>query len=140
MADWHVVMHSSMHAIGLTYPGGAALRRSGRSGGFGGQPVAAAIHLDHAVHVDPWCHDLVRVQFAEFADVLHLGDGQLGRHRHDRVEVGAGAPVDQVAPAIRLPGFDQRDIVSSTCCRAVAGSSAMSHAVFISPMRRYVRR
>src|SRR3954470_24210793 len=80
------------------------------SSSFGLQPIAAAIHLDHAVHIDAGGHDHVRVQLAKLTDVLHLGDGQLRRHGHDRVEIGPRPSVDEVAPAVGLPGLHQRHI------------------------------
>ena len=39
-----------------------------------------------------------------------MRDGQLRRHRHDRVEVPCAVAIGQVAPAIRLPCLDQCDI------------------------------
>src|SRR5260370_40491478 len=66
--------------------------------------------LHQPIDMDAWGRDLLGRQGAEFGDVLGLDDRQLRRRRHHRVEVPAGLAIDEVAPAVGAPRFDQRDI------------------------------
>ena len=42
--------------------------------------------------------------------MLDLGDGELARGRHHRIEVARGLPVDEVAFRVALPGVDEREV------------------------------
>src|SRR5437588_9102331 len=63
----------------------------------------AGRNMHQPVDIDARGGDLLRRQFAEFGDLLGLNDGQLGRRRHDRVEIAPGLAVDEIAPAVRAP-------------------------------------
>ena len=58
----------------------------------------------------PGVDDFFRIERAELDDVLRLHDGQFRRRRHDRIEIARRRAVGQIAPAVRLPGLDQRDV------------------------------
>src|SRR5687768_3476880 len=63
--------------------------------------------LKEPLDVNPWRVDQVRIEFAGLYQMLDLGDREARRRRHHRIEVARGAPVDQVADGIALPGFDE---------------------------------
>jgi hypothetical protein len=50
------------------------------------------------------------IHFAQLHHRVNLDDGQIRGHRHDWVEIPRRLYVGQVAPAVGLVGFDQRDI------------------------------
>ena len=51
-----------------------------------------------------------RRQGARLVDPVALGDHFVGGHGHQGIEVGGGAPVDQVAVTVRLLGMDQGEV------------------------------
>src|SRR5579862_5367369 len=67
-------------------------------------------HVQHAVDVNSRRGDFFRIERAKFDDVLSLHDGQLGGCRHHRIEIARGRLVGEVAPAVSLPGLDQRHV------------------------------
>src|SRR6266550_227024 len=69
-----------------------------------------ALHLDHAVHEDAWRHHAFRIELAQFYHMAHLRDGELGGHRHHRVEIAPRASIGEIAPAVGAPRLDQGDI------------------------------
>ena len=44
-------------------------------------------HVDNAVDVYARCDDMFRVQLPKISHMLRLNNGQISRHRHDRVKV-----------------------------------------------------
>src|SRR5690606_25329624 len=62
--------------------------------------------MDDAVDEYPGGHDRFGVQLAQFVDMLGLHDGAIRRHGAYGIEVAAGLPVGEIAPAIGLPCFD----------------------------------
>src|SRR5687768_11757361 len=61
-------------------------------------------NVDHPMHEDARCVDLVGVEFA-FGNyiLLDLDNSAAARHGHDRVEVALRAAKDQVAKGVGLP-------------------------------------
>ena len=82
-------------------------------------------HMHHAVHEDAGRDNVVRVELAQFTDMLGLHDGQLRRRRHHRIEVARRRVEGEIAPAVRLPGLDQRDVAGQRFFEQV---SEMVHA------------
>src|SRR5947207_15964730 len=74
------------------------------------QRRVAGFDVHHAVDIDAGSGHLLGRQLAEFGDVLRLYDRQLGRRRHDRIEVPPGVAIDKVAPTVGAPRLDQRNI------------------------------
>src|SRR5580700_11302970 len=66
--------------------------------------------MQHAVDENSRRRDFLRIERAELDDVLALHDGQLRRRRHHRVEIARRRLVGEIAPAVRFPGLDQRDV------------------------------
>src|SRR5215472_6831960 len=64
----------------------------------------------HSLYVNAGNVNAIRIELTRLNDLLDLGDGHMGRRRHDRIEIARSLAEDQVAPAISLPGFDQREI------------------------------
>src|SRR5438270_1971867 len=74
------------------------------------QRRVAGFDVHHPGDIDAGSGDLLRRQLAQFGDVLRLYDRQLGRRRHDRIEVPPGVAVDEVAPTVGAPRLDQCNI------------------------------
>src|SRR5690606_22883128 len=64
----------------------------------------------NAVNVDTGQVDLVRIESAGLNDLFHFDHGDLAGHGDVRIEVAGRATEQQVAGAVGLPGFHQRDI------------------------------
>src|SRR3712207_203748 len=91
------------------------------------RPGRAAVHPHHPFHVDPGGVDPVRADLAQLPDVLHLRDRQVRSRRHHRVEVPAGSPVGEVAPAVRLPRLHQRHVALQGALHDVAAAVELAH-------------
>ncbi len=64
------------------------------------------------MHVDAGGVDVVRIELAHLDELLDLGDGDLGRRGHHRVEVHRRVPVDEVAEAVASPRLDDREVAA----------------------------
>src|SRR5437660_12628652 len=65
------------------------------------------LSLQNPLHVDPRRGDRVRVEGAELDQLLDLRNRDARRRRHHRVELPRWLAINQVAPAVALPGFDE---------------------------------
>ena len=54
--------------------------------------------------------DQVRIQFAWFDQLLDFGDGDFGGCRHHGIKIPRRLAVDEIAPLVALPRFDEREI------------------------------
>src|SRR5262249_43742105 len=52
----------------------------------------------------------VRIELSWLQELFHLDDGHAGSRCHDRIEISRGLAEAQVAPAVGLPGLDQREV------------------------------
>src|SRR5437762_10057798 len=68
------------------------------------------LSLQNPLHVDPRRDDRVRVEVAELGQLLDLRNRQARRRRHYGVEVARCLAINQVAPAVALPGFDEGEV------------------------------
>ena len=83
--------------------------------------LLARADLDHALHEHAGRVDVIRIDLAGRHQVLDLGDGDLRRRRHHRIEVARGLAIDEIAGGIALPGVNDREI----------GEQAAFHHVFL---------
>lgn len=59
------------------------------------------------MHEQPRRNNSFRIQFAQGHHIVHAGNCDPGRARHDRSEIARGHSIGQVAPAVCALGFDQ---------------------------------
>src|SRR6267378_3687208 len=56
--------------------------------------------------------DLVGRELAQLDELLDFGDYVVGGGGHHGIEVARSFSVDEIAPAIALPGFDEREVTA----------------------------
>ena len=61
--------------------------------------------MDDPLDEDAWGVNVVGVDLTGFYEMLDLGDRDLCRRRHDRVEVTRSLAIDEVAFKVGLPGM-----------------------------------
>src|SRR5215213_2654124 len=66
--------------------------------------------LENVSDKNPRSDDVIRIDLARVHELLDFCNRHLGSGGHHRVEVARGAPVDQVAHAVALPGVDEGKI------------------------------
>src|SRR5438876_6319139 len=62
---------------------------------------------------------LIGVELAELHQFFHFGDDVIRGSRHHRIEVARHLSVDEVAPAVAFPRFDERKISAETALHHV---------------------
>src|SRR5215471_3226360 len=136
----------------LTYqPSGMSRARraaiSSRLSGFSAGAVAlmmsllssrrrvGAVDLNDAVHEDARCHDGFRNKLAELNEVARLHDGELGRHRHHRIEVPSRAAIGEIAPAISLPRLDERNVGMKRALHQIRAAAEFARLFALAELR-----
>src|SRR6266436_6667022 len=92
---------SSVRGIGLGFAHGAAL-----------DFFVVVGTLEDGVDKDAGGVDLVGRELAEFDELLDFGDYVIGGGGHHGIEVARGLAVDEIAPAVALPGFDESEVAA----------------------------
>src|SRR5439155_17240350 len=86
----------------------AFARASGRHGAAL-DALFVAPALEDAVHEDARGVHVIGIDGADVDDLFDLRDGDAARGRHHRIEVHRGVAIDEVAVAIALPRFHDRE-------------------------------
>src|SRR6267378_5585593 len=68
--------------------------------------------LEDGVDEDAGGVDLVGRELAQLDELLDFGDYVVGGGGHHGIEVARSFSVDEIAPAIALPGFDKGEITT----------------------------
>src|SRR5437899_9546475 len=68
--------------------------------------------LENGVHENAGSMDLVRRELAELDKFFDFGDDIIGSRGHHGIKVARGFAVDEVAPAVTLPRFDESEITA----------------------------
>src|SRR5712692_5012562 len=92
---------SSVSAISLGFAHGAALDFLFVEGA-----------LEDGVDEDAGGVDLVGRELAEFYELFNFGDYVIGGGGHHGIEVARRFAIDEIAPAVALPGFDESEIAA----------------------------
>src|ERR1700693_3417826 len=92
---------SSVSSIGLGFAHGAAL-----------DFLLVVGALEDDVNEDAGGMDLVRWKLPELDELFDFGDYVVGGGGHHGVEVARGLAIDEIAPAVALPGFDEGEIAA----------------------------
>jgi hypothetical protein len=79
------------------------------------------------MHVNAGGSDRFGIELAELCKVVCASHGQICSGRHDRIEIARGPAVDEIAPAIRFPGVDQRHVTSQRVLEHVIPIADASH-------------
>src|SRR5437899_8285122 len=82
----------------------ASLRGGARAGVAELDPLLAGTDLDDAFDENAGRVDVSGVDLAGRHEMLDLGDGDLRRGGHERIEVPRGLAIEQIAGCIALPG------------------------------------
>src|SRR5712672_2097414 len=69
--------------------------------------------LEDGVDVDAWCVNVVGSELAEFDKLFDFGDDAVGGGGHHWIKVARGFAVDEIAPAIAFPCFDESEIAAN---------------------------
>src|ERR1035438_1673573 len=68
--------------------------------------------FEDGVDENSWRVHLVGIEFAEFDEFFDFRDYEIACGGHHRIEIPGGLAVNQIAPAIALPGFYEREIAA----------------------------
>src|SRR5439155_26821978 len=85
------------------------------------------LSLENPLHVDPRRGDRVRVEGAELDQLLDLRNRQARRCRHYGVEVPRRLAINQVAPAVALPGFDEGEVGREAALEQILAAVEFAH-------------
>src|SRR5262249_17889008 len=66
--------------------------------------------LEDPLHIDSGRMDAIRIELADLDQLFDFSDGDLAGGGDHWVEVARGLAIDEVAPAIALPRFDDREV------------------------------
>ena len=89
----------------------------------GGAPLDALFviwALQDGVDVDAGGVNAVRMELAQFDQLFDFGDDVIGGGGHHGVVVAGSLAVDEIAPAISFPGFDESEIAAESVVRGCA--------------------
>src|SRR5262245_59068188 len=89
--------------------------------------VLVLAHFDDAMHVDPREVDVIRIDRAEFAKLVHLRHRGGGRRGHERREIARRAPKAQVAEAIASTGANQREVGRESALEQIRLAVELAH-------------
>src|SRR5882724_5759983 len=73
-------------------------------------PFLVLLSLKNRVHIDSPCMDVIRIERAEFYELLYLRNYVLGCRRHHGIKIPRCLPVNQISPAVALPRLDKREV------------------------------
>src|SRR3954470_1462674 len=65
---------------------------------------------EDAFHVNARRHHLVGIELAHFNQLFHFGDGDFRGSRHHGIKVARRLAIDQIAPLVALPRFDECEV------------------------------
>ena len=83
--------------------------------------------LDDALDENSGRVDVVGIEFARRHEMLDLGDGDLRRGRHHRVEIARGLAIDQIAGGVALPGMDDGEVAEQPALHQVFVAVELAH-------------
>src|ERR1700675_1131541 len=65
------------------------------------------LRQDNAVHINGWRHDGLRIEVADFDNLLHFHDSHFCGRRHDGIEIPASFTIHEISQAVRAVGLDE---------------------------------
>src|SRR5260370_17675871 len=92
---------SSVSGIGLGFAHGAAL-----------DFLIVVEALEDGVDEDAGSVDLVGRELAEFDELFYFSDYIIGSRGHHGIEVARSLAIDEIAPAVALPRFDESEVAT----------------------------
>src|SRR6266403_710623 len=99
---------SSVSGIGLGFAHGAAL-----------DFFVVVGALEDGVDEDAGSVDLVGRELAEFDELFYFSDYIIGSRGHHGIEVARSLAIDEIAPAVALPGFDEGEVATQSALEHV---------------------
>src|SRR5689334_15009107 len=87
--------------------------------------LAGAEH--NALHVNAGHMDAVWIELSRLYNLLHLGNCDARRRGHYGIKVAGGLAENQVAPSVRLPGFDQGEIGFQSALHHIHAAIEFAH-------------
>src|SRR3984893_280976 len=110
-------------------------------------PYGAALDLffvvrafEDGVDEDAGGVDLVGRQLAELDELLDFGDYVIGGGGHHGIEVARGFAVDEIAPAIAFPGFDEGEVTAQAALENVVAAVEFARLLALGNYRAEARR
>src|SRR2546421_3511144 len=108
----------------------AGASRSPLPGGAAFDSLFVVRTLEDGVDEDAGSMNLIGVELAEFHELFDFGDHIVGSGGHHGIEVARGLAVDEIAPAVTFPSFDEGEIASDGALHDVL--AAVEFASFFS--------
>src|SRR5258708_21507318 len=68
--------------------------------------------LENGVHKNSRRMNLIGVKLAQFDELFDFGNNVVGGGSHHGIKVARGLSIDEVAPAVAFPRFDEREIAA----------------------------
>ena len=78
--------------------------------------------MQDGVYENPRRVDLVRRELAQIDKLFDFSDDVIGRGGHHGIEVARGLAVDEIAPAVAFPGFDEGEVTADGALEDVGAS------------------
>src|SRR5882724_10571027 len=75
--------------------------------------------LEDGVYVDAGGVDLVGFELADFHKLFNFGDDVIGGGGHHGIEVARSLAIDEIAPAVAFPGFDESEIAAQAAFKDI---------------------
>src|SRR5947207_9590170 len=108
----------------------AGASRSHLPGGAAFDSLFVVRTLEDGVDEDAGSMNLIGVELAEFHELFDFGDHMVGSGGHHGIEVARGLAVDEIAPAVTFPSFDEGEIAADGALHNVL--AAVEFASFFS--------
>src|SRR5260370_36929214 len=106
----------------LTFPRGRRMLRPTNSNLSGGAALDALFvfwALENSVDEDARRMNLIGVELAEFNEFFNFGDDVVGGGGHHGIEVARRLAIDEIAPAVAFPRFDESEIAAQAAFKNV---------------------
>src|SRR5580698_8536991 len=89
-------------------------------------PLFVVGSLEDALHVDAWRVNLVRIELARLDQKLDFGNRDPAGGRHHGIEVPRRLAINEIAPAIALPRFNEREVGGHTALKNIRPAAELA--------------
>src|SRR5216117_1509372 len=96
--------------------------------------------LKNGVDVDAGGVNVVGSELAEFDEFFDFGDDVIGGGGHHGIKVARGFAIDEIAPAVAFPRFDEREIAANAAFEDVLAAVKFARLLSFGDHRAVARR
>src|SRR5271157_1162 len=96
--------------------------------------------LEYPLHVDAGRDDAVRIQYAQFHQFFHFGNGHSGGRGHHGIKIARRLAINQVSPPVALPRLDKGEVGSERALQQVTAPVELAHLLAFGDHRTHTRR